>query len=55
LPVSGAMFFDKEVILLLFVCCSYDVIFAALDANAAKRSFDLIERVRKCRDRLFDD
>ena len=43
MPVSGAMFFDKDVILLLlFACCSYDVIFVALDANAAKvakRSF----------------
>jgi len=38
LPVSGAMFFDKDVILLLlFACFSYDVIFVALDANAAKR------------------
>jgi len=62
LPVSGAMFFDKDVILLLlFACCSYDVIFVALDANAAKvakRSFykfDLTESGRKCRDMLFDD
>jgi len=38
LPVSGAMFFDKDVILLLmFACRSYDGIFVALDANAAKR------------------
>ena len=31
LPVSGAMFFNKDVILLLmFACCSYDVIYVAL-------------------------
>jgi len=63
LPVSGAMFFYKDVILLLlFACCSDDVIFVALDANAAIRSsfyrgptFDLTESGRKCRDMLFDD
>jgi len=43
------MSFVKDVILLLFICCSYDVIFIALDAKSLIK-FDLTESGRKCRD-----
>ena len=34
LPASGTMSFYKDVfLLLLFICCSYDVIFVAFDAK----------------------